>query len=276
MSTTERFPQTGLNLFRLDGKIALVTGAAGSLGRAAALGLARAGAEVFLTDRLSPEETTAALEAEGARAAFWPGDVTLLGDVEQIFDHFDAEFDHLDILINNAGINPRQGRAEDYSLDVWDAVLRTNLTSYLMFAQAAARRMLQRRRPGSIINITSIASSTALGRGNLGFGVSKAGVDQLTRELAIEWANRNIRVNAIQPCQFLSEGMRDWMSDPTTEATWRRMLEGIPMGRMGEPEEIVGAILFLASAASSMVTGIVMPVDGGNLALNPGGTVPSL
>jgi NAD(P)-dependent dehydrogenase (short-subunit alcohol dehydrogenase family) len=159
---------------------------------------------------------------------------------------------------------------------VWDAVLRTNLTSYLMFAQAAARRMLQRRRPGSIINITSIASSTALGRGNLGFGVSKAGVDQLTRELAIEWANRNIRVNAIQPCQFLSEGMRDWMSDPTTEATWRRMLEGIPMGRMGEPEEIVGAILFLASAASSMVTGIVMPVDGGNLALNPGGTVPSL
>lgn len=267
-------PPAGPALFGLVGRVALVTGAGGDLGQAAALGLARAGADLFLTDLVNPEETANKLRTEGIQTASCAGDVSNLEDVEKIFDHVDTAFDRLDILVNNAGINPRQDAPEDYPLDVWDAVIRTNLTGYLMCAQAAARRMIQGRRPGSIINVSSVASSSAMGRGNLGFGVSKAGVDQLTRELAIEWAQHDIRVNAIQPCQFLSAGMRAMVADPTASAMVERMLDGIPMGRMGEPDEIVGSILFLASAASSMVTGIVMPIDGGNLALNPGGTLP--
>jgi NAD(P)-dependent dehydrogenase (short-subunit alcohol dehydrogenase family) len=205
----------------------------------------------------------------------WAGDVAVPDDVAAVFDHLDASFDRLDVLVNNAGINPLQGRPEDFPMDVWNHVLRTNLTGYLMFAQAAARRMIRGGRPGSIVNVSSIAGISALGRGNLAYGVSKAGVEQLTRELAIEWAHHDIRVNAIQPCQFVNEGLRAWVADKTQTQTIDRMLAGIPLGRMGTPEEIVGPILFLASAASSMVTGIVMPVDGGNLALNPGGSLPT-
>ena len=182
--------------------------------------------------------------------------------------------DTVDVLVNNAGINPQQGRPEDFPIDVWQHVIDTNLTSYFLHAQAAARLMIGSADGGSIINISSIAGASALGRGNLAFGVSKAGVDQLTRELAVEWASHRIRVNSILPCQFENAGLRGIMADPARAGTVARMIGGIPMGRMGQPEEIVGPILFLASPAASMVTGANVPVDGGNLALNPGGSLP--
>ena len=122
----------------------------------------------------------------------------------------------------------------------WEHVLRTNLTGYLLHAKAAAKRMTAGGRGGSIVNVSSISGASALGRGNLAFGVSKAGVDQLTRELAVEWAPRGIRVNSILPCQFLNAGLRGLVADPARTRTVERMIGGIPMGRMGEPEEIVG------------------------------------
>ncbi len=270
-------PAPGPDLFLVRGKVALVTGAAGDFGRNIAIGLARAGAAVFATDLdgSAAEETARQVRSAGGQAAVWPGDVTNPADVGLVMDHLDAAYGRLDILVNNAGINPRQGPPEDFRIVVCDTVLATKLTAYLRFAQAAARRMIVGGRGGSIINVSSIASDSALGRGNLAFGVSKAGVDQLTRELAIAWAHERIRVNAIQPCQFLAKGIRAQVQDPDQAAVVARMISGIPLGRMGDPEEVVGPVLFLASPASSMVTGIVLAVDGGNGALNPGGSLPT-
>ena len=270
-------PTPGPDLFRLDDKVALITGAGGAFGRATALGFARAGARVCLTD-VDPaalEGTRTLVAAEGSCIAV----VADAGDpasVEATFAAIDAEWGRLDVLVNNAGINPHQAASEDYPIDVWDRVMRTNLTGYLMHAKAAAKRMTSSGRGGSIINVSSISGASALGRGNLAFGVSKAGVDQLTRELAVEWAPRGIRVNSIQPCQFLNAGLRGLVADPARRKTVDRMIGGIPIGRMGEPEEIVGPILFLASPAASMVSGVNLPVDGGNLAFNAGGSMPAM
>ena len=143
----------------------------------------------------------------------------------------------------------------------------------ILFARAARARMIVRGQGGAIVNVSSIASASSLGRGNLAYGTSKSGVNQLTRELAIEWAHHRVRVNAIQPCQFLNAGWRSMLADPNRAPLVERVLSGIPLGRMGEPEEIVGPVLFLASDAASMVTGVLLPVDGGNLALNPTGTL---
>ncbi len=180
--------------------------------------------------------------------------------MDAVFAHLDEAFGRIDILVNNAGGNPMQGRPEAFPLDVWEAVLRTNLTGYFLFARAAGKRMIAQGDGGSVVNVSSIASASSLGRGNLAYGASKSGVNQLTRELAVEWAHHGIRVNAIQPCQFLNEGWRTSVADPSKSALVARVLSGIPMGRMGEPREIVGPVLFLVSDAASMVTGVLLPV----------------
>ena len=134
---------------------------------------------------------------------------------------------------------------------------------------------LQERRglPLSVVNISSVAASSALGRGNAGFGASKAGLNELTRELAVEWATRSVRVNAIEPCQVAGDAFDRLGETDAGRATIESMLAGIPAGRFVEPEELVGPVVFLASDAATMVTGTVLPVDGGNRALNPGGTI---
>ncbi len=267
----------GPALFRLDDRVALITGAGGAFGRVTALGFVRAGARVMLTD-LDAE----ALEATRVLVAAEGDCLTLAGDssdeafVSAAFAAADRAWGRLDVLVNNAGINPHQAASEDYPLDVWERVLRTNLTGYLLHAKVAAKLMSRDGRGGSIVMVSSISGASALGRGNLAFGVSKAGVDQLTRELAVEWAPRGIRVNSILPCQFLNAGLRALAADPSRTRTVDRMISGIPIGRMGEPEEVVGPILFLASPASSMVTGVNLAVDGGNLAFNAGGSLPEM
>jgi len=264
------------DLFRLDGRVALVTGAGGAFGRAIAGGFAEMGASVFLTDLNSErlDESAALVRANGGVCATCVGDSGSSDDVDVVFAHLDEAFDRIDILVNNAGRNPMQGRPETFPLEIWDEVLRTNLTGYFLFARAAGMRMIAQGTGGSIVNVSSIAGASSLGRGNLAYGASKSGVNQLTRELAVEWAHHGIRVNAIQPCQFLNEGWRTSVADPSKSALVQRVLSGIPIGRMGEPREIVGPVLFLVSDAASMVTGALLPVDGGNLALNPTGSLP--
>jgi NAD(P)-dependent dehydrogenase (short-subunit alcohol dehydrogenase family) len=271
---TDESPLT--SLFRLDGRVALVTGAGGAFGQAIARGFAQVGASLFLTDldaeRL--EESAAMVRATGAACAVWPGDAGSSTDVDAVWAHLDEAFGRIDVLINNAGRNPMQGRPEAFPLEIWEDVLRTNLTGYFLFARAAGKRMIAQGGGGAIVNVSSIAGASSLGRGNLAYGASKSGVNQLTRELAVEWAQHGIRVNAIQPCQFLNAGWRAMVADPNRSALVQRVLSGIPIGRMGEPHEIVGPVLFLASDAASMVTGVLLPVDGGNLALNPTGSLP--
>ncbi len=264
------------DLFRLDGRVALVTGAAGAFGRAIACGFAEMGAAVFLTDLNSDrlEQSAALVRAGGGTCATWVGNTGVSDDVDAVFAALDQAFGRIDILVNNAGRNPMQGRPEAFPLEIWEEVLRTNLTGYFLFARAAGQRMIAQGHGGSIVNVSSIASASSLGRGNLAYGTSKSGVNQLTRELAVEWAHHGIRVNAIQPAQFLNEGWRTMVADPSKSALVERVISGIPMGRMGEPREIVGPVLFLASAAASRVTGVLLPVDGGNLALNPTGSLP--
>ena len=264
------------SLFRLDGRVALVTGAGGAFGRAIALGFAEMGASVFLTDINSErlEQSAALVRAAGGRCATWLGDSGSSADVDAVFSQLDQGFGHIEILVNNAGRNPMQGRPEEFPLEIWEDVLRTNLTGYFLFARAAGKRMIAQTRGGSIVNVSSIASASSLGRGNLAYGTSKSGVNQLTRELAVEWAHHGIRVNAIQPSQFLNDSWRGMVADPGKSSLVQRVLSGIPLGRMGEPHEIVGPVLFLVSDAASMVTGVLLPVDGGNLALNPTGSLP--
>jgi len=264
------------DLFRLDGRVALVTGAGGAFGRAIALGFADMGASLFLTDLNSErlEESAQLVRAGGARCETSVGDSGSPADVDAAFAKLDATFGKIDILVNNAGGNPMQGRPEVFPLDIWEGVLRTNLTGYFLYARAAGKRMIDQGHGGSVVNVSSIASASSLGRGNLAYGASKSGVNQLTRELAVEWAHHGIRVNGIQPCQFLNAGWRAMVADPGKASLVARVLSGIPIGRMGEPREIVGPVLFLVSDAASMVTGVLLPVDGGNLALNPTGSLP--
>jgi NAD(P)-dependent dehydrogenase (short-subunit alcohol dehydrogenase family) len=261
----------------LDGRVALITGAGGAFGRAIALGFADVGARLFLTDLDSArlDETADLVRAAGGTCAVRPGDTGSSDDVDSVYAQLDQDFGQLDVLVNNAGRNPMQGRPEDFPLEIWQDVLRTNLTGYFLNARAAGKRMIAQGRGGSIVNVSSIASASSLGRGNLAYGTSKSGVNQLTRELAVEWAHHRIRVNAIQPCQFLNDSWRAQVANPDRSALVQRVLSGIPIGRMGEPREIVGPVLFLVSDAASMVTGVLLPVDGGNLALNSTGSLPT-
>jgi NAD(P)-dependent dehydrogenase (short-subunit alcohol dehydrogenase family) len=267
----------GPDRFRFDGKLVLISGAGGAFGRAAMRGFARAGATVFGVDvnAESLEETRRLVQADGGNAAVATADVGDPAAVAKAFDALDSAFGGIDVLINNAGINPQQAEAEAFPLDVWNTVLRINLTSVLLMSQQAARRMIAAGRGGSIVNVSSIAGSSVLGRGNMGFGVSKSGVEQLTRELAVEWAHHGIRVNGIEPCQFINEGLQSLIDNPAKAPLVQRMISGIPIGRMGTPDEVVGPMMFLASPAASMVTGVIMPVDGGNLAFNAGGSLPN-
>lgn len=266
------------DLFRLDGRAVVVTGAGGALGRAMAIGLVRAGARIALDDlddgRL--QGTVVAVEEAGGRCVAVRGDAADSAHIEAFVAETERAYGRIDGLVNNAGINPQQGAPEDFPMGVWEEVMRVNLTGYMRFAQVVGRRMIAGGAGGSIVNVSSIAGTSALGRGNLAFGVSKAGVDQLTRELAVAWAIHGIRVNSIIPCQFVNQGLIGVMTDPAKAGIVARMLAGIPMGRMGRPEEIVGPVVFLLSDASSMVTGVNLPVDGGNLAMNPGGSLPAL
>jgi NAD(P)-dependent dehydrogenase (short-subunit alcohol dehydrogenase family) len=261
------------DIFSLSGDTAVVTGAASGLGRAIALGLASRGVAVAAADinMTGLNETVSAVQAAGGRALGVQCDVTRPDDVEMLFDRSAATLGPIDILVNDAFQLPPRVASEDYSLNAWEQALRVNLTGYFLCAQSAGRRMIRRRR-GSIINISSIHGTSGSNRKMIPYGVGKAAINQLTRELAVEWGHHGVRVNAILPCQIDTPALRAMIEGAGEDGAsmMATYLQGIPLGRLADPGDVVGAVIFLASDAARMVTGTMLPVDGGNLAMNAG------
>jgi NAD(P)-dependent dehydrogenase (short-subunit alcohol dehydrogenase family) len=255
-------------LFDLSGRVALITGAGVGFGEAISLGFAEFGCEIAACDLdiENPQRTAEKVRKLGRRAIALKANVAVPDDIFAMVDATVKEFGGIDILINCAGI-PQHDPAETTPLETWDRVLDINLRGTFLCCQAAARVMLKKG-SGVIVNFSSIAGVVGVGRGANAYCASKGGVNALTKQLALEWADRGIRVNAIAPCQFMTPGLKEVMAKPQFDPaklmqTWT---SNIPLGRVGEPNEIVGPTLFLASNASSMVTGVVLPVDGGYLA----------
>ena len=266
-------PQT-LSLFSLQDRVAVVTGAGNGIGQRISIGFASAGASVVLVDisQAGLDETAAMVESavSGAKAPLAVRcDVGSEENVVSLFDEVLARLGQVDVLLNGA-FTPVNARPHALDLEVWERTMRVNLTGYFLCARSAGRAMIDSARGGSIINISSIAGVSALGRGNFVYSVAKGGIVQMTRELAVEWGRYGIRVNAILPVQTRTRAFQSRLDHPDTDAAalMGRVLGAIPLGRMAEPEDFVGPSVFLASDASAMVTGMMLPVDGGNLAMN--------
>src|ERR1700735_4170369 len=247
---------TTLDSCRLDNKVALITGAASGLGAAIATALAEAGAQVAVHGHRRAAEQTA--QPIGEKAAAFQADLSHTAGPESLFGRVIERFGRVDILINNAGTIHRDA-AVDTSLDSWQQVLQVNLTSVFQLSQLAARDMIARNAPGKIVNIASLLSFQG-GIRVPAYAASKGGVAQLTKALANEWAARNVQVNAIAPGYFRTENTTALREDEVRNS---QILARIPAARWGEPEDIAGAAVFLASAASDYVTGEVLVVDGG-------------
>ncbi len=262
------------SLFELTGRVAVVTGGGLGIGRGIAIGLAQAGADLVICDLNDEDmaETARRIEATGRSCRTIRADLGDPAGVDALFALVDREFGKIDILVNNVGIGARH-RPEELPIDEFRKVLDVGLYGSFTCAQEAGRRMIAAGTGGSIINISSIAGAVALGRGNLAHSVNKGAINSMTRELAVEWAKHGIRVNAILPCQVLTEGFQKWLDSPSFDpALMDRFLAGIPMNRLATAEDMAGPAVFLASDAAAMVTGTLLGVDGGNLALNAGGS----
>ena len=247
-------------LFDLTDKKAIVTGGGRGLGRAIAIGLAQFGADVALVARTQSEleKTAREVETVGRRALVYPADVSKKADIERIVKDVVSQWGRIDILVNNAGVDAASP-ALAYKEEDWDFVLDVNLKGYFLFAQAVAPHMINQG-GGVIINNSSICGDVAI-KNIVAYNTSKGGVNMLTRTLAIEWAQYNIRVNAFSPA-YMEAFMPGALSEHD-EAKERSIRELTPLGRRGRAEELVGPVVFLASDASSYVTGAVLMVDGG-------------
>jgi 2-deoxy-D-gluconate 3-dehydrogenase len=247
--------------FDLSGQVALVTGANTGLGQAIAVGLAEAGADIVAVGRSSPDETAALVARAGRKLHAVPAD---LGSTEPVARVVDAAYDvagRLDILVNNAGVIRRADSLE-FSEDDWDVVMDTNLKTVFFLCQAAARRWVADGRGGKIINIVSMLSF----QGGLrvpSYTASKSALAGLTKTLCNEWAARGINVNGLAPGYFATNNTAALQADETRN---RQILERIPAGRWGRPDDLAGAAVFLASRASDYMHGAIVPVDGGWLA----------
>jgi 2-dehydro-3-deoxy-D-gluconate 5-dehydrogenase len=248
-----------LDAFRLDGKTALVTGASTGLGEAIAIALSEAGAQVMCHGNThSPEKTCAVIKEAGGVACAVNGDLSKAESARAIINATLTQFGKLDILINNAG-TIRRAPATEYSEADWAAVIEVNLTSVFRLSQLAGKYMIESGVGGKIVNIASLLSFQG-GITVPAYAASKGGVAQLTKALANEWAKHRINVNAIAPGYMRTDNTAALQADETRN---RQILERIPAGRWGEPEDIAGPAVFLSSAASDYLNGHVLVVDGG-------------
>jgi len=248
-----------VNPFDLTGRVALVTGASRGIGAAMARGLAAAGADVLLhARRTEPAEVAAAIASEHrVKASCLAADLEKREEADTVVPRAIAAAGRLDILVNNAGVI-RRANAADYSDEDWDAVLEVDLTSVFRLCRAAGRHMLERGR-GKIVNVASLLSFQG-GIRVPAYAAAKAGVAQLTKALANEWAGKGVNVNAIAPGYVRTDNTRALAED---QVRYTQILERIPAGRWGEPQDLAGAVVFLASPAADYVHGHVLVVDGG-------------
>lgn len=248
--------------FDLDGKVAWVTGAGKGLGRQMAIALASAGAVVVATARTESDLTSLVEEIEevGDAAFAAPGSVDDTDFVDQCVEQIVAQHGRLDVLINCAGISPVFRRSEKLTDEEWSQVMRINLDGTFACARAAGRHMLSTGQ-GSIINISSIHAQVGFDR-IAAYAASKGGVEALTKVLAVEWADRGVRVNAVAPGYFRTD-----LSSGLLDSSWgERILNAIPMNKVGAPEDLANSVVFLASDASRYITGTTLVVDGGQTA----------
>ena len=246
------------NLFDLTGKSAIVTGANTGLGQGMALALARAGADIALIGRSDPVETLEQLDKIGVKSHFIQTDLSQSDKAQEIIIEAAAALGDLDILVNNAGTIKRN-EAINFTVDDWDSVINVNLRSLFFYSQAFAKHLIANKQAGKIINIASMLSFQG-GIRVPSYTASKSGVSGLTKALANEWATHGINVNAIAPGYFATNNTAELQAD---EKRNKDILGRIPTGRWGDPSDLDGAVIFLASEASNYVQGITLPVDGG-------------
>ena len=259
------------DMFDLSGRVALVSGAASGLGKATALALAEAGSDVALADIDEAGTLATARDIESLRRKALPVvcDISQPQQIRAMFDRIDDEFGRIDFVANIAGEAVHK-KPEDISLDDVEWTWRSLVYGRFRCCQEAGRRMLAAGK-GSIVNLASLAAVTALGRSSIAYSMAMGAVVQMTRELSTEWSGRGVRVNSILPAQVVNPRMQARLdADPRIRD---RFLSGIPSGRLGDPNDIKGLSVFLASDASSWITGASIPLDGGNLAMNAGGSV---
>jgi len=251
----------GIPPFPLPGKVAIVTGARRGIGKAIALALAEAGADIAVCDRVIEDGELNAVAEEvkrlGRRSLALQADITQKADVDGLVQRVVDEFGVIDILVNNAAMNIRVPLLE-LREDGWDRVINTDLKGYFLCSQAVGRRMVEQKR-GNIINITSTAAIKVAPEMGA-YCIAKAGVVMLTRVLAVELAQYNIRVNAVAPYMVKTKFSQPLWNDPET---LKQLESEIPLGRLAEPGDIIGSVLFLASDASSYITGHTIIADGG-------------
>ena len=251
-----------LDQFKLNGRVALVTGASRGLGQGMAVALGSAGASVALVARTkaSLEETAKRIEKEGSKAYVLQADISKISEAQRVVRETVEHFGQLNIILNSVGTQVRKPAVEVAEAE-WDHVIAVNLKSVYFITQAAAKEMIKAKK-GKVINITSLTSFIGLSNVSI-YGASKGGIAALTRQWAIEWAKHNINVNGIGPGYFKTALTADLFKD---EVRSKWVLSRIPLGRTGTAEDLAGLTVFLASDASDYITGQIINVDGGWLA----------